>query len=68
MSDVYEPIHAVVINGEEQYSVWPILVAVPAGWRETGFRGTRAECLEHIETVWTDLRPLSVRESEAREI
>jgi MbtH protein len=57
----YQPVHTVVVNSQEQYSVWPVLAAVPAGWRETGFRGTRAECLEHVEAVWTDLRPLSVR-------
>ncbi|WP_371547721.1 MbtH family protein [Streptomyces sp. NBC_00554] len=56
-----EPVHTVVVNAEEQYSVWPALLPVPDGWRETGTRGTRAECLEHIESVWTDLRPLSVR-------
>lgn len=57
----YQPVHTVVVNQEEQYSVWPVLVPVPAGWRETGYRGTRAECLDHIAEVWTDLRPLSVR-------
>ncbi|GAA3846481.1 hypothetical protein GCM10022243_10820 [Saccharothrix violaceirubra] len=54
-------LHTVVVNHEEQYSVWPADLPVPAGWREAGFRGTRAEALAHIETVWTDLRPASVR-------
>ncbi|MDF6045870.1 MbtH family NRPS accessory protein [Streptomyces sp. JH14] len=56
-----QPVHTVVVNEQEQYSVWPDLVAVPQGWRETGRRGTHAECLEHIESVWTGLRPLSIR-------
>ncbi|MEU5445345.1 MULTISPECIES: MbtH family protein [Streptomyces] len=54
-------IHTVVVNHEEQYSLWPVHVPVPEGWRETGYRGTRSECLEHIRSVWTDLRPLSIR-------
>jgi MbtH protein len=62
MSDQeHEVEHTVVVNHEEQYSVWPVLIPVPRGWRETGFRGTRGACLAHIAEVWTDLRPLSVR-------
>lgn len=53
--------YSVVINIEEQYSIWPAGRSVPAGWRETGVSGSRTECLEHIERVWTDLRPLSAR-------
>ncbi|WP_051801389.1 MbtH family protein [Streptomyces sp. NRRL F-525] len=56
-----EPRHLVVVNHEEQYSVWPAPLPLPAGWRAAGFEGTRAEALAHIETVWTDLRPLSLR-------
>jgi MbtH protein len=52
----------VVVNDEEQYSVWPADRPLPAGWRSTGFAGERAECLAHIDTVWTDMRPRSVRE------
>ena len=59
--DDSEATFLVVINGEEQYSVWPAHRAVPAGWRATGFSGPRASCLAHIETVWTDMRPLSLR-------
>ncbi len=61
MSEQSPPAHTVVVNEQEQYSVWPVLARTPAGWRETGFQGSRAECLEHIAAVWTDLRPLSVR-------
>jgi MbtH protein len=52
----------VVRNDEDQYSIWPADRENPAGWHEEGTTGTRAECLSHIEEVWTDLRPRSVRE------
>lgn len=51
----------VVVNGEEQYSIWPADIELPAGWRPEGVRGTREECLAHVERVWTDMRPLSLR-------
>lgn len=53
----------VVRNLEEQYSVWMTDRAVPEGWEPMGFSGSRDECLDHIETVWTDIRPLSLRAS-----
>ncbi|WNF29155.1 MbtH family protein [Streptomyces sp. C11-1] len=52
---------AVVINDEEQYSIWPEGREVPAGWRGTGVSGSREECLAHVDEVWVDQRPLSVR-------
>ena len=51
----------VVVNHEEQYSVWWADRDVPAGWRADGTSGSRDECLDHIERVWTDMRPLSLR-------
>jgi MbtH protein len=54
-------IYTVVINDEEQYSIWPTFRAVPAGWREVGVSGPKAECLAHIESAWTDMRPASLR-------
>lgn len=51
----------VVINDELQYSIWSTDRPIPAGWRAEGLEGSRAECLAHIEKVWTDMRPLSVR-------
>lgn len=51
----------VVVNDEEQYSVWPEQRPLPSGWRTTGVAGTRDECLDHIESVWHDIRPLSAR-------
>lgn len=53
--------YRVVVNGEEQYSIWPVTDEIPAGWYEAGKSGSKAECLAHIEEVWTDMRPLSVR-------
>ncbi|CAM5362625.1 Protein MbtH [Streptomyces tendae] len=53
--------YAVVVNHEEQYSIWPQAMDVPDGWRREGVTGSKAECLEHIEQVWTDMRPLSLR-------
>ena len=54
-------VYTVVINDEEQYSIWPTFRAVPAGWREVGVSGPKAVCLTRIDTVWTDMRPASLR-------
>ncbi|CAE6736863.1 hypothetical protein R69927_00922 [Paraburkholderia domus] len=54
-------VYTVVINDEEQYSIWPTFRAVPAGWREVGVSGAKATCLAHIDAVWTDMRPASLR-------
>ncbi len=51
----------VVVNEEEQYSIWPMDREIPAGWKEIGFTGEKEDCLEHIKKVWKDLRPLSLR-------
>lgn len=53
--------YTVVVNHEEQYSLWPADRRLPLGWREAGFEGSRPDCLAHVARVWTDLRPLSVR-------
>ncbi|MEU6073487.1 MbtH family protein [Micromonospora sp. NPDC047074] len=53
----------VVVNDEEQYSIWQADREVPAGWRDAGRTGTRQECLDHIERTWTDMRPLSLRDA-----
>lgn len=53
--------YAVVINHEEQYSIWFADREVPRGWKPVGFEGTKQECLAYIEEVWTDMRPLSLR-------
>ncbi|WP_026422293.1 MbtH family protein [Actinokineospora inagensis] len=51
----------VVVNDEEQYSIWPADRDLPAGWLGTGHTGSKVDCLNHIDEVWTDLRPLSLR-------
>jgi MbtH protein len=53
--------YKVVVNHEERYSIWPADRDLPPGWKEAGKTGTKDECLAHIEEVWTDMRPLSVR-------
>lgn len=54
-------IYKVVVNHEEQYSIWPDHRELPLGWTDAGKSGTKAECLEYIKEVWTDMRPLSLR-------
>lgn len=56
-----EAIYKVVVNHEEQYSIWPAYREPPLGWREAGKEGTKEECLVYIGEVWTDMRPLSLR-------
>jgi MbtH protein len=51
----------IVANHEEQYSIWPADRTPPLGWRDMGQVGSKDECLAHIEKVWTDMRPLSLR-------
>jgi len=53
--------HQVLLNDEEQYCLWPAGKAVPAGWRSV-FTGAHEACLAHVEEVWTDMRPRSVRD------
>jgi MbtH protein len=54
-------IYKVVLNHEEQYSIWPEYRENPLGWRDAGKTGLKAECLDYIKEVWTDMRPLSLR-------
>lgn len=53
--------YKVVLNHEEQYSIWPAGRENALGWTDAGKSGTKAECLAYIEEVWTDMRPLSLR-------
>ncbi|ALO99430.1 MULTISPECIES: MbtH family protein [Streptomyces] len=55
----------VVVNDEEQYSVWWADRSVPEGWRAVGVSGPKEECLDYIERTWTDMRPLSLRNAVA---
>jgi MbtH protein len=60
-----ETIYKVVMNHEEQYSIWPADRENALGWRDAGKGGSKAECLAYIDEVWTDLRPLSLRKKMA---
>ncbi|MET9255201.1 MbtH family protein [Streptomyces sp. NPDC048182] len=55
--------YKVVLNDEEQYSIWPADRESPAGWHEAGQRGPKSDCLQWIEATWTDMRPRSLREA-----
>ncbi len=54
-------IYKVVLNHEEQYSIWPADRENALGWTDAGKSGTKSECLDYIKEVWTDMRPLSLR-------
>ena len=56
-----QTIYKVVINHEEQYSIWSADRENALGWNDAGKTGTKAECLAYIQEVWTDMRPLSLR-------
>ncbi len=56
-------IYRAVINQEEQYSIWPQAKDLPAGWRDAGKEGLKADVLAFIEEAWTDMRPLSLRQA-----
>jgi len=53
----------VVVGFEEQYSLWPDYKEIPQGWRAAGKQGSKDECLAYIESAWTDMRPLSLRQA-----
>jgi MbtH protein len=53
--------YMVVVNHEEQYSIWPARREIPAGWKQVGKKGTKQDCLNWIKQNWTDMRPLSIR-------
>jgi MbtH protein len=63
MTDTQQDQYVVVINHEEQYSIWPSYKELPLGWSAVGKAGTKEECLEYIREVWTDMRPLSLRKA-----
>lgn len=65
--DDTDQIYKVVLNHEEQYSLWPADRENPAGWLDEGTVGTKAECLARVDEVWTDMRPLSLRREMERD-
>lgn len=54
-------VYRAVVNDEEQYSIWAVHRELPLGWRDAGKSGSKRECLDWIQEVWTDMRPLSLR-------
>jgi len=62
-----DDLYRVVVNDEEQYSIWPLEKENAPGWRDAGKTGTKVECLAHIKEVWTDMRPKSLRDRMDRE-
>jgi MbtH protein len=65
------PAYRVVVNHEEQYSIWPADRDLPAGWQAVGEPRSKQACLDWVEHAWTDMRPLSLRkqmESQTREL
>jgi MbtH protein len=63
---VPEPGYLVVVNEEDQYSIWEETMTLPSGWRREKFRGPREKCLSYIEQIWTDMRPRSLRSASQR--
>lgn len=66
MSNPFEDeneLYHVLRNSEEQYSLWPAFVEVPQGWSVVLESASRQECVDHIDTHWTDMRPASLREA-----
>lgn len=57
----YVETYHVVMNHEEQYSIWPTYKALPDGWTAVGQTGDKESCLAYVKEVWTDMRPLSLR-------
>lgn len=54
-------VYKVVVNHEEQYSIWPIYRELPLGWKDADKSGSKEECFDFIREVWIDMRPLSLR-------
>lgn len=63
MDENFDPFdtYQVVVNAEEQYSLWPRIKPLPAGWTSCGVSGSKQDCLDYIEATWTNILPLSVR-------
>jgi len=53
----------VLVNDEEQYSLWPVFADLPSGWRVVFGEGDRASCLDYVDKTWTDMRPRTLREA-----
>ena len=67
MSAAKDPEYLVVVNDEEQFSIWPARMDIPNGWKSAGKSGSKDDCLSYVKEVWTDMRPKSLREALARD-
>ena len=65
--DKDDDLYRVVVNHEEQYSIWPLDKENAPGWKDAGKTGTKTECLAYIKEVWTDMRPKSLRDKMNRD-
>ncbi len=63
-----EEVYRVVINIEDQYSIWPVRKEIPYGWKDVGKSGAKEECLSYIREVWVDMRPRSLKEAVSKTI
>lgn len=61
-------LYIVLINHEEQYSLWPSDISIPDGWSQVGEARSKSDCLQFVDEVWTDLRPLSLRKKMAEHV
>jgi MbtH protein len=57
----------VVVNLEDQYSVWPASKVIPSGWKDAGKEGSKEECLNYVKEIWIDMRPRSLKEVMSKE-
>jgi MbtH protein len=64
----YQEIYEVVINLEDQYSIWNQRKEIPYGWKKVGKSGTKDECLSYIKEIWIDMRPKSLKDAETKRI
>lgn len=67
MSNPFEDpdsLYLVLVNAEGQHSLWPAGIAVPAGWITAHDADSRSNCLQYVETQWTDMRPASLVQAE----
>jgi MbtH protein len=64
-SEERDIVYRVVVNAEEQHSIWPADQEMPHGWSAAGMEGGKEECLAYIEEHWVDMRPLSLRDRES---
>ncbi len=66
MADATTLTWTVLVNSERQYGLHPADLTIPMGWQDAGYTGAEEECIRYVDVVWTDMRPLSLREALGR--